>query len=614
MATQGRGIGRKRSESFGNPQAAISNIEGVKSLFSGFNKLSQTEGDDTSGIVGVAMPVLSLDVEDDVLLTQTRERRKAYQNYCTENDIKNRQEDNYDYWKGKQRGSIGIMSRGTDNLVFESEETLLPIICRQNPDPMVESDSTDEGEWFAEKTTDILARKADETRLKSKIRHAARNWNLNLIAAFKMGWDEKINDMFYQVVDSTKLILDPAGIYDGGEFTGKYIGEKRSDSAENLAKMFPEHKEHLYGLTSGNMGTVVEYTEWWTNDMLFWQLGNVILDKKSNPYWNEETESQTMDEFGATGTQSVAVNHFASPKMPYSFISVFNTGRYPHDDTSLIEQIKPLQDIVNKRLRQIDKNADETNNSWVFNKDFSQDQAKEALDSLRSGGAIIATTDKINDSVMRMQAPELADYVYQDMQDKREQIYNIMGVRGSTAQGIISEDTVRGKIQIKGQDVDRLSLIVEQIEQAIDHLYNLAVQTMYVYYTPEILTRALGPVDAQRYYQLLKTPPSRRLVVSVKEGSMIPRDELTKRNEAIDLFQMGALDPETLFERLKDFADPKQAALKFMQFKNGDPAYIQELGGQPPAPVMPTAPQQIPPQAPIVDPNQAPPQLSPLQF
>jgi hypothetical protein len=47
--------------------------------------------------------------------------------------------------------------------------------------------------------------------------------------------------------------------------------------------------------------------------------------------------------------------------------------------------------------------------------------------------------------------------------------------------------------------------------------------------------------------------------VSVKEGSLIPRDELSKRNEAIDLWGAGALDPETLFERL-GFADPKQAA------------------------------------------------------
>lgn len=590
MATRGRGIGRKLSESFGNPQAAIQNIEGVESLFSGFNKLAKTEGDDTSGVVGEREPLLDLDVDDSVLLERARSWRDLYGKYLTENDIKNRQEDNYDYWKGKQKGSIGILSRGTDNLIFESEETFLPIVCRQNPDPFCEHDNTDEGVWFAKKTTDILKRKADENRLKSKIRQAVRLWNLDLIGIFKMGWDEVKNDMLFQVIDPKKIILDPSGNFDGGQFTGKFIGEKRTETADKLVEMFPERADDIQALAGGQMGTIFEFTEWWTDDMLFWQLGNIILDKKKNPYWNGSSEETTIDKYGVESTEETeGVNHFASPVMPYSFISVFNTGRYPHDDTTLIEQVKPLQDIVNKRLRQIDKNADEANNSWVFNKDFSQDQAKEALDSLRAGGAIIATTDRINDSVHRVVAPELARYVYEDMIDKREQIYNIMGIRGSTAQGVISEETVRGKIQLKGQDTDRLSLIVEQIEQAVDHLYNLALQTIYVFYTPENLVRFLGEVDANRYYQILKTPPSRRLTVSVKEGSMVPHDELTKRNEAMDLWAAGAIDPETFFERL-GFPDPQGQAQKLLMFKTNPQALMGQAPAAPAAPATPAAP------------------------
>jgi hypothetical protein len=167
------------------------------------------------------------------------------------------------------------------------------------------------------------------------------------------------------------------------------------------------------------------------------------------------------------------------------------------------------------------------------------------------------------------------------MQDKREQIYNIMGVRGSTAQGVISEETVRGKVQLKGQDVDRLSLVVEQVEQFIDHLFNLAVQTMYVYYTEENVSRVLGPEKASRYLQILKSGPSRRLCVSVKEGSTIPKDPLMRRNEAMDLWGAQVIDPETLFERLGDFPDPKAAALKLETYKQSPQQYFADLGGQP---------------------------------
>lgn len=607
-----RGIGRKRSEAGGNPQGAVANIEGVKSLFSGFNSGNQDFGGQ-DGLAGEKEPVLSLDIEDEKLLSLTKLWIREYEGYYSE--IKPRQEDNYDYWKGKQKGSVGFTSRGTDNIIFESTETMLPIITRQNPDGVVEADGTPEGDFLCEGTMKILAKKADETSLKSKIKSVARHWALYFIGCFKMGWDVKTQDMYFQVIDPLKLILDPKGYFDGGEFIGRYIGERKNATAQEIVDEFPDHEDTITALVGGEMGTPMNYIEWWTNEYTFWQYQTIILDKRKNPYWNGEVEKDTMNAMGIAGTESVSgVNHFASPKMPYSFLSVFNTGKQPHDETSLIEQCKSLQDIVNKRLRQIDKNADETNNGWVFNKDFSADQAKEAVDSLKNGGAIIAQTENINDSVQRMPAPNLAQYVYNDMQDKREQIYNIMGVRGSTAQGVISEETVRGKIQLKGQDVDRMSLIVEQIEQFVDHLYNLAVQTIYVYYTDENAIRYLGQEDGPRYLQALRRGPSRRLTVSVKEGSMIPQDPLTRRNEAIDLWAQKAIDPVSFFERL-DFPNPEETAKKMLQFQLDPQGTLAELSGatQPPQAAAqplaePLAPQGLTPmQLPQSGTNQLPP-------
>lgn len=601
-----KGIGRKRSEASGNPQSAIQNIAGVESLFSGFNNQEINGGKEA-----IAMnpePLLSLDIEDDALRALTLQWIREYDDYYSK--IKSRQEDNYDYWKGKQKGSEGTDSRGTDNIIFESTETLLPIISRQNPEPTVEADNTQEGDFLSECTAEILAKKSDDTRLKSKLKTVARHWCLYFLGCMKMGWDEKTNDLFYQVIDPLKLILDPKGFFDGGEFNGRYLGEKKSATAEELCGEFPKFKDDITSFVGSKMGTVLNYTEWWTNEYVFWQFNTVILDKRKNPYWNGDTQTQTMDQMGVAGVQSVpGVNHFASAKLPYAFFSVFNTGKQPHDETSLIEQTKPLQDIVNKRLRQIDKNADETNNGWVLNSQFSQDQGKQAVAAMKTGGAIIAPTERISDSVMRLAAPNLAQYVYQDMQDKREQIYNIMGVRGSTAQGVISEQTVRGKIQIKGQDVDRLSLIVEQLEQLVDHLYNLAVQTMYVYYTAENTVRALGKEKGDIYIQMLKNGPSRRLTVSVKEGSTIPQDPLTKRNEAIDLWNAKAIDPETLFERL-DFPDPKDTTKKLLEFMLNPQMLLQEVGGAPPQPAPVPGQPSMPGNPPSVE-AVPPPQPSP---
>lgn len=583
-------IGRKRSELSTYSEGAAANIAGATSIFSGFNS-SEGEAKDKE-IIQVKEPLLSLEIEDNVLRQLTIQWQREYDIYYK--DIKSRQDDNYNYWLGKQFGSAGNDSRGTDNVIFESSETLLPIVSRQNPEPNTTADSTPDGDFLSDMTNQILMRKADESCLKSKIKNECRNWLLYFLGCFKMGWDTKKDDMFFQAIDPCKLILDPKGYFDGGEFCGRYIGEKKSATAEDLVTEFPKFKEDIKLLVGEKMGSILNYIEWWTDEYVFWQLNTIILDKRKNPYWNDESKVEQMDSMGQLAMQPVSgINHFASPKMPYSFLSVFNTGKQPHDETSLIEQCKSLQDIVNKRLRQIDKNADETNNGWVFNRKFSQNQAKEAVDAVKRGGAIIAPTEDIRESVQRLVAPELASYVYNDMQDKREQIYNIMGIRGSTAQGIMNEQTVRGKIEIKGQDVDRLALVVEQVEQFVDHLYNLAVQTVYVYYTEENAIRVLGAENGLRYLQLLKAGPSRRLVVTVKEGSMVPKDPLTRRNEAMDLWGAGASDPETLFEDLQK-SDPKERALKLLTYLQNPQQYTVDLGGVPPPVQMDAMGQPVP--------------------
>lgn len=579
------GIGKKRSESGGSPAGAANILKQVGTLFSGFNSTKKGEDDYEDGIEGALEPIISLKMEDSELIALSNQWKASYEDY--EKKIKDRQENNYKYWKGEQYASKNYDFRGQDNVIFEGLETLLPIISRQSPEPYIMADETEEGQFFADKTAIILTDKADETRLKSKIKLACRHWALYFLGCFKMGWDEDVDDMYFQVINPMQLVLDPKGTFDGAEFKGSYIGEYKTASAEDLVKAFPKHKDDIIASVDGRMGTMLGYHEWWTNNYVFWRYRNIILDKRENPYWNGSEEKKSMDEYGQEVVDQVdGVNHFATPKMPYSFLNVFNTGKQPHDETSLIEQCITLQDIVNKRLRQIDKNADDTNNGWVFSNEFDSDSAKMALNALRNGGAIISATERISDSVQRFPAPGLAPFIYQDMQDKREQIYNIMGVRGSTAQGVISEDTVRGKIAIKGQDVDRMALIIEQVEQFVDHLYNLAVQTMYVYYDVQQVTRSLGPDDAAQYMMLLKNGPSRRLVVSVKEGSTIPQDPLVKRNEAIDLWNAKAMDLETLFDRLQ-FPDPKATALKVMTFQTNPQQYIAELGGQP---MMPEAP------------------------
>ena len=144
-------------------------------------------------------------------------------------------------------------------------------------------------------------------------------------------------------------------------------------------------------LVGGHMGTKCTYTEWWSDKYCFYTFKNHILDKNKNPNFNYEKPILDVDEDGAV-VQSVmpAKNHFARPKMPYTFLSVFSFGKHPHDDTGLIEQNIGNQNSISKRDAQIDTNLDRANNSiGLSGKNFNEETAKQAAQALQKGNPVL---------------------------------------------------------------------------------------------------------------------------------------------------------------------------------------------------------------------------------
>lgn len=557
-------------------------LKQVGGLFAPINKQSLKGGSiEGEGTLTEAQDEIALDMQDEDLLAQKNKWESDYDAYY--GPIKLKQDQNLNYWRGKQYGWDKAMYQTVDNVIFESLETFLPIVTREAPTPLVMSDNQADGIELSRNVQKMLSFIADEQKFKTKLKSVVRNWAIFYVGIMKIAYDFEENDMVLKVIDPTTLILDPTGL-------NRYVGEKKKKSTSEMLKLFPQKVEIINELSKGKSGTLIGYTEWWTPKYAFWTVQDQVLQKNKNPHWNYDTNQPQMDENGLTTEQNVpGNNHFAVPKIPFMFLNVFSLGRQPHDETSVIEQVIPLQDSVNKRTRQIDKNADDMNNGWVVSNKFSKDEAKNLADAIRRGGVARAPTPDITGSIIRMQAAPLPQFIPNDMMDKRSEIMNVMGVRGSMAQGIMSERTVRGKIEIKSQDADRIQLIVDYVEQFVDDIFNWMVQMMYVYYDQPHVAALIGDAKAAEYISLQKSDLNRKLIVSVKEGSLIPQDPLTKRNEAIDLWAAGAIDPISLFERL-DEPDPKGMAERLLMWKNNP----QGLFGQPIAPAPVPVPQGSP--------------------
>lgn len=550
-------------------------LKGYFSLADDVNKLKTSE---TDAVSSELLPELTLDMSDDELIALKRDWIKLWEPYAKE--IAKKQEDNENYWLGQQFATTQGQRPLIDNLIFESLETFLPIATRPKADPLVESDNTEIGNAIADKVRKMLIYITDILSYNLKIKQVARYWALYMLGTMKVGWSMKENDITCVAIRPQKLILDPAAVIEECEYKGYYIGEYVEDTASDLVARFPQKLEFIKNKVSKKMGTKLSYIMWTTDEYVFWTLEDEVLAKNKNPHWNYETEQPLpvdpysglppLDENGKPQTQKVeGKNHFKNKKKPYIFLSIFNLGKHPHDDTSLVQQNLSLQDLINKRLSQIDKNADNANGGLIVSGDaFTEKQATEASLALRKGGAIWVPTGSVNDVVKRDSGTSLPNFVYESLIDYRNELRNIFGTRGSTPQGTINEQTVRGKLIVKGQDSDRVGGgISTYLEQFSDCIFNWFVQLMYVYYDEPHMATVLGKERTQEYIQLVNNELGQtKLLVGVKEGSMIPHDPVNKRNEAIDLWGTGGIDPITFFDRL-EFPNPREAAKQLFLWK-----------------------------------------------
>lgn len=525
-------------------------VKQAMSLFSSFNKVDG--GSSGQGEPDIIAEYRS-EMDDAEIIALTSDWKRDYMQYYAK--IEGVQTTNYEYWLGKQtkqtvEDMLDASRTLVDNEIFIDFETFLPLATRANPDPVVTIDQAVGDQTLADLVRNSLKYQADDQKLHMLMRGMTRDWGLNKIGCMKLRWDNIKNDVATDVINPRRLILDKDGYVDvGGNFTGDYIGERKMIQAGTLAGLFPNKKDFILGKAGGKKGTKLQIEEWWYKKTdYFFTLDQEVLGKFKNHLWNYDGTDPN------TGAEIKGKNHLEEPCDPYIFLNVYTTRTQPHDDTTPIEQAIPVQDLVNRRFRQIDRNAEATNNGIVVNGNLNSEQASLAAEAVRKGGAI-RIPDKnvdVRTAVMRLPAPPLADTVAKNIQDGRQVMANIFGISGSTAQGVEQEDTVRGKILASQMDTSRIGgSITENLEQVADTWYNKTLQIMYVFYDVPHYAAALGEYGAQELIQLRNSDFQGKIMVTVKEGSMIPKDPLTLRNQAIDLWSANGLDPISLGKYLE---------------------------------------------------------------
>lgn len=541
--------------------------------------------DSGEGVDSELEDAFTLKLTDEELLELAQLWTNKYLPY--EGKISKRQKAMETYYLGRQAEGSSEATNGqpiSANLLFEAVETFLPAALAKNPEPVVWSDNSQQGNSVAGMVKTMLQFHADTLVLRRKLAQGVRNWTVDLLGVWKHGWDETVNDISLEVKDAKNFIFDPDGYIDAyGDYVG-YLGERVKVTADKLIKLFPKHKAYITVKCNGKLGTDVTYTEWWNDDYCFYTFEDIVLDKNKNPNFNYPTKVPDVNALGQivvdeegnpVMTEQKGNNHFAIPKKPYTFLSVFSFGNHPHDETGLIEQNIPNQRRISRRTEQIDYNLTRQNNSDVFSENnFNQETAKQAAKAMALGHPVLVPAGgPIVDAIHKFNAQGIDSSFFNELENSKNDLRSIFGTQGITAQQQDEDQTARGMILNNQYDNSRIGGgIGDAIEQVAKNIFNYQVQLYKVFYDTPHFASIMGQMKATEYIELTSSDMTAHLVVSVAPDSMKPHDEVTEMNQALSLWEAKALDIKTLLTKL-NFPDPQNTAAQVWLYQTNTQLY-----------------------------------------
>ena len=553
------------------------NISAVENLVGSKSNKTFVDAGDAEGISGDFQDELSLDLSDEELIALKVQYESEYAGYQPK--IKLRQEQNKTYLLGMQLAKGAKQIPIEKNLLFQSTATFVPQALAKNPEPVVYADNSPAGKEASKCLKTMLQFHAESFLLRQKLGIMVWHWSVYFTAILKYGWDENTKDITVQIRNPKNFLFDPSGYVDEyGDFVG-WLGEKIETTAKDLIALYPKHKDYILDKVHNKLGTKVIRTEWWTDEYCFTTFYDKVLSKHKNEFFNYDKAGNDSEESEEGEETLKGHNHFATPKMPYTFLSIFSLQEQPHDITNLIEQNIANQNQIIMRDQQIDRNLRSANNAVAISGvSFNQETARQAAETFYSeeDGFVLVPDGRIDDAIKRIPANDLPSSIFTAQDNAQQSLLGVYGTQGLTASNPDTDQTAHGMVINTNRDSSRIGGGVgTALEQVASNFFNKLTQMYYVFYDEPHYAAVIGNGAAVSFKMLQMQDEERRYIVNVAPNSMVPKDEVTQQNLATQLFQGEALDPLTFFEDIDD-SDPQETALRLMTYKTNPQAYIQQ--------------------------------------
>lgn len=486
------------------------------------------------------------------------------------------------YYLGEQTEKKEIPEYNSDtviNRIFEATETVVPIVAG-TAHRFIAIPAEDNEKSLARARTHqkVLSRKYSDLGLTEKLRDVTRDMILKRFGVAKWYWNYSKDDIDVKVIDP-RLILIPKMRCKAKELPYKI--EIQGYDKDELETFFPKikaddiSKSKTISTTRGVEDDLKDYQvlEVWTSEYVAWKAGDQILKRMVNPYydWTGIEEERKID----TPTGKVKTKKFKKfsnfldrPRDPFVFFAPFTTGDAPVSETCLAEISIPIQDDINVQKRAIVNNLVKMGNGQILmDAGVMSEETRNSITS--EAGLIIEGKNLVSENRFRREAGlPLPNSHFQNLQHSISSFDSVFGVHGSV-RGASESDTLGGQIMDRQQGLSRIQQLTDVINEGVAEMVDGLTQLMKMFYTEDHVIKILGKNEAVEFVKHNQDSIEQGMIIDVKDGRPNSLDPIQRSNQAIQLWQLGAIDPITFFERL-EFPDPVEIAQKLLAWKRGE--------------------------------------------
>ena len=491
------------------------------------------------------------------------------------------------YYIGNQTEKDFIESGNSstvENRIFEYVETIVPITTAKAHQFVVLPGSESETSVDrANLTQKVLTNKYETLEMQAKLEDVVRHMLNYRFGVAKWCWSYEKDDVDVEVKDP-RLILIPRFRMDPHDLP--YKMEIQEYSRKEMEEYWPDKDMDDYAMegamdvsytsvdgTSTNIPsrTVYRVYEVWTPEVAAWFCSGKLLERQANPYFDfkgrEKKYVKKTKKGAKIAKELVFDNVFDRPTDPYVFFTSYRVGDTPIGSISLTEVGIPIQDAINVQKRQIIDNLRRMGNGQVYVDDDAME--KELSDNITNEVGLVIRGQGVasQNKVRREPGVPLPVSHFSNLQHSEATFDNIMGVHAST-RGAGGGNTLGQDIISRQQDFTRIDLITRILNRGVARIAKGLVQLMKMYYDETKVIKILGEEGAVEFLRLNRDDIEPYIEIIVKSGDTLPMDKMSLRNEAVQLWQLGALDPVTLFERL-EFPNPAKASERLVAWKSG---------------------------------------------